>query len=235
MNKNSNLIMPQIIIFDWDGTLADNRNAVVESMNVVLNYYKKDEWDIIKKTHRDPNKSLKENFPNLFGNNYVDAYKMYKDTYLKLYKKYLKRVDYSLEFINTINALNNKIKFAIVSNKEKSLLFLEKDALFDNIKFFKILGNGDTKENKPSPMPIFEILKNTDIEINADNVWMIGDSKTDLDCALNASCRPIIIIEGKEEKREYFSQKEMKNKDFIWCKGGFKELIQKVNNICKSC
>lgn len=221
---------PKVIIFDWDGTLADSRDAIVKSMNIVLKHYNKDEWDVIKKTHRDPNKSLKENFPNLFGADAKAAYEMYLETYLKVYKDHLKTVAFAEEFLQRVT-LDNSIKLAIISNKEKSLLLLEKEALYKHINFFKILGNGDTAENKPSAMPIFAVVNDLGFKPNPDDVWMIGDGKPDLDCACNAGCRPIIIGKGDASKFEYFRQKAQENKDFLWCQEGFQELNQLFEDI----
>ena len=51
---------PQVIIFDWDNTLAENRDVVVGSMNKILAKYGKEEWEVAKKKYRDNNKSLKD-------------------------------------------------------------------------------------------------------------------------------------------------------------------------------
>ena len=73
---------PKIIAFDWDNTLALNREVVVNAMNKVLSKYGKAEWDIIKKEKRDKNKSLKENFINFFGE---DLEKQAYNDYLNFY------------------------------------------------------------------------------------------------------------------------------------------------------
>lgn len=58
---------PKLISFDWDGTLAQTRSAVVASLEDTLKKYDKEPWDITKKKYRDTDKSLKENFPNFFS------------------------------------------------------------------------------------------------------------------------------------------------------------------------
>ena len=73
--------MPKTIIFDWDDTLAHTRPAVVEAMEYVLKKYNKEPWDITKAKYRDTKKSLKENFPNFFGDKAQSAYQDYINYY----------------------------------------------------------------------------------------------------------------------------------------------------------
>ncbi|HSQ97724.1 MAG TPA: HAD family hydrolase [Rickettsiales bacterium] len=199
---------PQVIIFDWDNTLAENRDVVVSSMNKVLAKYGKEEWEVAKKKYRDPNKSLKENFVNFFGENAKKAYEEYLQAYLELYKELLQPLPFSQEALRYLNKNNPEVKLIIVSNKERSLLLLEIEALYKDINFFKIMANGDSEKNKPDASPVFKALEGTEIEINPLNVWIIGDSKQDIDCAYNAGCQPILYGEGKLAEAEYFEEKK---------------------------
>lgn len=133
--------MPKAILLDWDDTLAHTRNAVVESMEYVLNKYNKEPWDITKAKYRDTKKSLKENFPNFFGE---DASRAYSE-YLKYYTEYAYNKVFPMENANEFLKFcnQNKIDLYIISNKEKSLLLKEVEFCFPNISFKKILGNGD--------------------------------------------------------------------------------------------
>ena len=86
---------------------------------------------------------------------------------------------------------------------------MEIEVLFKDINFYKIMANGDSEKNKPDASPIFKALKNIDIEINPNNVWIIGDSKQDIDCAYNANCQPILLGEGKLVEKKYFEEKKI--------------------------
>lgn len=223
-----NLEKPQVIIFDWDNTLAENRDVVVGSMNKVLAKYGKEEWEIAKKKYRDPNKSLKENFPNFFGENAEKAYEEYLQGYLELYKDLLKPLPFSQEALRRLNKNNPEVKLIIISNKERSLLLMEIEALYRDISFFKIMANGDSEKNKPDASPVFKVLEGTGIEVNPLNVWIIGDSKQDIDCAYNAGCQPILYGKGTLAEAGYFEEKKkltpsMKNID------SFEEIIKFFN------
>lgn len=219
---------PQAIIFDWDNTLAENRDVVVGSMNKVLAKYGKEEWEIAKKKYRDPNKSLKENFRNFFGENANKAYEEYLEAYLELYKDLLRPLPFSQEVLRQLNKNNPEVKLIIISNKERSLLLMEIEALYKDINFFKIMANGDTEKNKPDASPVFKALEGTGIEVNPLNVWIIGDSKQDIDCAYNAGCQAILYGEGKLAETEYFEEKKKANPNMKTIKS-FEELINYFN------
>lgn len=197
---------PQIIFFDWDNTLALNRDVVVGAMNKVLAKYGKDDWEKTKKEKRDNNKSLKENFVNFFGE---ELEKQAYNDYLNFYNEFsdlLKAPDNAKEMLRLLT--NKGIKVVIVSNKERKLLLNEINVLYKDINFFKIMANGDSEKNKPDASPIFKALENVDIEITPENVWIIGDSNQDIDCGYNANIQPILYGKGKLAEAEYFEQKK---------------------------
>lgn len=219
---------PKVIIFDWDNTLAENRDVVVGSMNKTLAKYGKEEWEISKKKYRDPNKSLKENFPNFFGNDAARAYQDYMNAYLELYGDLLKPLPFSQELLKKLNREFPEIKLIIISNKERSLLLMEIEALYKDIEFFKIMANGDSEKNKPDASPVFKSLEGSEIDVNPLNVWVVGDSKQDIDCAYNANCQPILLGKGNLAEESYFEEKRkltpsMKNID------SFEEMIKYFN------
>lgn len=213
---------PKVIIFDWDNTLAKTRPATVESLNRTLAHYGKEDWETTKKKHRDHNKSLKENFPNFFGDQYKEAYDMYVNTYLDVYSDLLEAMPHARDVMSRLNDVDD-IHLMIISNKEKKLLELEKDCLYGDINFCKVMGNGDSAENKPSASPVIAAMTGMGVEINPTNVWLVGDSNQDIDCACNAGCLPILVGNGLLAKKEYFEDKK-KNSNMIHCENGFKDL-----------
>ena len=200
---------PKAILFDWDGTLAETRSAVVESMEYVLKHYGKEPWDITKTKYRDTNKSLKENFFNFFGAQADEAYKLY----LKHYKEHgynqVKPIPQADQFIELCQKKN--IDLYIVSNKERQLLLKEISQCFPNAKFKKILANGDAPHNKPSPDPVYVALKDNNFPVNRENVYFVGDSKQDTDCAMNASVYPVLLGKGNFMDNAYIKKESSNN------------------------
>ena len=197
--------MPKAILSDWDETLAHTRDAVVEALEYVLMQYNKEPWEITKTKYRDTSKSLKENFPNFFAEDADEAYRQYLAYYVKYaYNKVypMENADDFLKFCN-----QKDIDLYIISNKEKSLLLKEVEFCFPKIVFKKILGNGDALLNKPNPAPVFKALDNVKYQINKDNVWLIGDSKQDSECAYNANIQPVLFGRGNFMDEKYIREK----------------------------
>jgi len=155
-------------------------------MNYILSKHGLENWDTVKSKYRDKNKSLKENFSNFFGNNSEIVYQEYIEYYLKE----------ALPFENAKSLIRNlqskNIKIIILSNKDHTLLDKEVTICFPNINFDIVYGNGDFKENKPSPMPIIEICKEWNIEQNKDNIWLSQDTN----CAIASGAQGFLIVTG---------------------------------------
>lgn len=218
---------PEIIAFDWDNTLALNREVVVNAMNKVLSKYGKAEWDIIKKEKRDKNKSLKENFINFFGE---DLEKQAYNDYLNFYNEFnylLQAPENAKEMLYMLNKQN--IYIIIVSNKERKLLLDEIKVLYNDIEFYKIMANGDSEKNKPDASPIFKAVEDLNLEINCNNMWLIGDSNQDIDCAYNANIQPILYGKGKIADTEYFEEKKKATPPMVQILN-FKEIIEFFKN-----
>lgn len=198
---------PEGVAFDWDGTLADTRKAVVEALEYVLDQYGKADWDTTKKKYRDSTKSLKENFPNFFGEQAWEAYEMYLKYYNDKAYIHVTPASGAKELLKMLES--EGIKLCIVSNKEKSLILSEVKHCFPDIKFHKILGNGDAPKNKPAPDPIF--IAFNDINITPQTVWMVGDTKQDTECAFAAGCLPILIGSGKLMEDDYLKNNPILN------------------------
>lgn len=187
--------LPKLITFDWDETLADTRQCIVSTMERTLEHYGKEPWDITKKKFRDKNKSLKENFPNFFGKNAEEAYNYYITVYKNHFINKATPITGSDLIIKSIE--NLRMTFGIISNKDKELLNHEIKNIFPQVNFHFVFGNGDAMRNKPDPAPIILACQQTKIEPTKQNVWHVGDSKQDVDCAINAGVTPILIGEGK--------------------------------------
>ncbi len=197
--------MPNAILLDWDDTLAHTRACVVDAIEFVLKKYNKEPWNITKAKYRDTNKSLKDNFSNFFGADYINAYNDYLDYYTKYTYNLVRPVENADNFLKFCN--QNNIDLYIISNKEKSLLLKEVEFCFPDIAFKKILGNGDASQNKPYPAPVFEALHDVNYKINKENVWLIGDSKQDTECAYNANIQPVLLGKGKFMDDGYIKDK----------------------------
>lgn len=186
--------------------------------------YGKEPWEIVKTKYRDTTKSLKENFPNFFQGNADKAYKEYLEYYENHGYSKVKPLEDAAAFLRLCRSKN--IEIYVISNKEKSLLLKEVSFCFPDIKFSGILGNGDAPHNKPAPDPVFAALKGSKYNIDKNNVWLIGDSKQDTECAYAANIRPILLGKGKFMEDNYIRN----NKDSLLVLNNFAEAINYINS-----
>ena len=81
MNK-----IPKAIIFDWDNTLVNTWPLIDYAMNKMLKKMGHKKWneeELRSRTHL----SMRDYFPELFGDRWREAGKIYVDTYHKKFRK----------------------------------------------------------------------------------------------------------------------------------------------------
>ncbi|MBR1604504.1 MAG: HAD family hydrolase [Alphaproteobacteria bacterium] len=179
-------------LFDWDNTLVESRTSLVETVNIVLETYHLPTWEKVKYL-RDCNLSFKDNFPRIFGDAATEAYAKYREIYLQRMPLKIKTFPFVRKMLKELSCRG--ILLYIVSNKERILLEKEKEILFPDIYFRKIVCGHEAPEDKPSPQQIFYALEE-ELEaekITPEEVWMIGDSPMDSQSALNANAQAIRI------------------------------------------
>ena len=184
------LIKPNIILFDWDGTLANTYQALYLSMNDTLQKFSKKtklyndwlDWFI---------KSPKDSFKEIFGNEYDMAYQYYIDRYSCIHNNNIHFYDNIISILDYLHSKSDLI-LGIVSNKQKKILDLEIKKLFAEKYFSVVVGSGDASEDKPSPAPIIYALSLIN-KFPTKEVWFIGDTEIDVKSGFQAGCTTILI------------------------------------------
>lgn len=212
----------QYILFDWDGTLADNRDVVVNSMQKTLKEYNLPDWNIVK-AKRNSKLSLRDNFTVFFGKYADEAYEKYVQTYKLLSPKIVRAFTGAHNFLHLVK--NEGIELIIMTNKDRRLLDIELPLLYNPSLFARIVCGHEALRDKPYPEHIFYALQGflSPFEINKENVWMIGDSDQDSDCALSAGALPIRINQNIFADNKYVSQNIVYFKDFNELAANFTE------------
>ncbi len=192
----------KVVVFDWDNTLAESRTALVYSVNQVLKEYGLNDWEI-EKQKRDNNLSFKDNFVNIFGVNADSAYEKYRKIYLENIGKLITTFPKTHDVLNFFK--NNGISLMIMSNKERVLLEYELPLLFNPSLFDNVVCGHEAQKDKPYAEHLLWTVKNIILpeNITSKNVWVIGDSPQDSQCAKNAGAKAIRIgssIWGDEDE-----------------------------------
>jgi phosphoglycolate phosphatase len=209
VNVNNN----KIILFDWDGTLVNSSNVIIDSIVKAaeeIGGYKIQRNDVVK-MHGLPLKNIADDlipeadfemFTQLYRDNY---FKMEKDAPL------FDGVFQTLEFLKT------KYLLAIVTNKHR--LHLEKLLKSFRLEdFFVSISCGDDKYVKPDPMAILNVLCKQSID--KENAIMVGDSRYDMMAARDAGVRAIAVGYGIANKEELLKYSP------VMCLEKFNELLE---------
>lgn len=180
---------PSAILFDWDNTLADSWPTIFEALSQTFVHMGREPWSFedVKGGREGIHHSLRDSFPRLFGARWEEAREVYYKHFLEAH---LEKIEPLAGAENVLKRLKKSDVFiAVVSNKTGKYLREEIEHLGWTHYFHAIVGANDTDKDKPHAEPLLFALKDSGIPMD-ENVWMIGDSVTDIEAALNASCSP---------------------------------------------
>jgi len=187
--KIRELPKPDTIIFDWDNTLVDTWPLIQIAINKTMKQMNKDPWSL-EKVRDTVHKSMRESFPEIFGNDWQKAGEIYKKSYHDINIDNLKLLSNAYELINFIYHKN--IPQFLVSNKVGATLRKEVKKLQINQLFFSVVGAQDANRDKPNVDPVNFALMSSGIDPKKHIIWFIGDTIADVECALNIGAYPIV-------------------------------------------
>ncbi len=221
---------PKAVIFDWDNTLVDTWPLIHAAINETMRFMKQEEWSLTK-VKDTIHKAMRDSFPEIFGKQWQKAGEVYVNTYRNINLDKLEFLPGALDFINALH--HNKILQFVVSNKIGSTLRKEATKLQVDKKFFSLIGSQDASFDKPSVAPVELALNGSGLEINQDEIWFIGDTIADVECAYNCGFQPIIY--GGDNKISQTISAEIyengkKGEGAIPLIFGYEELLKIVNS-----
>ena len=180
---------PKAVIFDWDNTLVDTWPLICTAIDTTLISLGKEPWGL-EKVRDNVHKSMRESFAEIFADDWQQASKIYQSTYRSIHLDKIELLPNSLELINKL-AEKGVMQF-VVSNKIGLTLRKEVKRIGIDKKFFSLIGAGDADFDKPSTAPVNLALIGSGIDPAQDEVWFIGDTIADIDCAHNSKCSAIL-------------------------------------------
>ena len=192
----------RVAAFDWDNTLSLNRDVLVKSIDKVLVEYGLPKWEIVK-DKRNPDLSFRDNFPLIFGDNFVAAYEKYCAYYRELAPNQVKAPVGAIDLLNLLRDKN--VKVVVVTNKDRRLLEFELPFLYQPELFDNIVCGHEAPKDKPAPQQLEFAVQKFTTNITSESVWMVGDSAMDSKCALAAGAKAVRIgnpIWGDAEKQD---------------------------------
>jgi phosphoglycolate phosphatase len=195
----SALPRPRALLFDWDNTLVDNWPAIHEALNATFAAMGHPLWTLAE-TRSRVRKSLRDSFPEMFGNRWEDARKVFYDTFAAVHLSHLRPMPGAPEGLAALAA--SGLYLAVVSNKNGAYLRAEAEALGWHGHFSHIVGATDAAADKPAPDPVHMALSGSGLAPGPE-IWFVGDGAIDVECAKAAGLTPI-VLEGPEIRDELF-------------------------------
>jgi phosphoglycolate phosphatase len=172
------------IIFDLDGTLLDTLGDLTTAINATADFY-----TLPHLTQEEVRNNIGNGFvvtitkslPGLNASEIPSAVERFKAFYATFFMNESRAYEGINELLDEL--VKRGIRSCVVSNKVQS--FVEKliSSRFPQFHFDLVYGENESHLRKPHPQGLLEACKAMDLEI--DEVLMIGDSKADYESALS--------------------------------------------------
>jgi phosphoglycolate phosphatase len=185
----STLELPRAVLFDWDSTLVDNWAGITSAVNAALTAFDHAPWSEAEVRAR-AKKSARDTFPELFGENADAALEIFYRTFAVDHVEKLRALPGAADLLVALGDAG--VPMGVVSNKAGDFLRAEAAKLGWTDLFVKIIGATDAPRDKPAPDPIFLVLAAAGIPAG-DDVWYVGDSVVDMECAHASGCRAVLV------------------------------------------
>jgi len=182
---------PRAVIFDWDNTLVDTWPIIHAALAQTFRDMGKREWTL-EETMARVRKSMRDSFPEVFGESWEKAGELYQSYYRAIHLEKLTPLPKATEVLRRVR--EKKLFCTVVSNKKGNNLRLEIGALQWEPYFDAIVGSDDAARDKPHTDPVHLAFEKSGLKPSPD-VWFIGDSEIDLECAEATGCTAILYGE----------------------------------------
>ncbi len=192
--------LPKALFFDWDGTLVDSYAFLEGAHNHVktelgLPLFKEGEYLLY---FGKPREYLYEQVYGEYATKAWELFEVYvQDNHAEKLVA-MKDADKLLEAVHAID-----IVCGVVTNKRPSLVQREV-ATFEWDKYFSaVVGAGEAEADKPSSAPLELALKRAG-DLHKDDIWFVGDTEIDAQCARNLGC-PFVVVHENCDHLEWVS------------------------------
>ena len=180
---------PRAIVFDWDNTLVDSWGTIHDALNFLMVAMEKPLWTI-EETRERVRLSLRDAFPAILGERWEEARQIYLDRFRAIHLERLAPLPGREAMLRTLAADGHYL--AVVSNKTGAVLRAEVEHIGWSPFFGSIVGAGDAHTDKPHRAPVELALLPSGITPGLD-VWFVGDTAIDMECAIAAGCVPVLL------------------------------------------
>ena len=181
--------MINTILFDYDGTLMDTNEVVLQSWQHTFRTLRGHEEDpaFIRSTFGEPLvMTLAKLFPEVPVEKSLDVYRTFQR---EVFTDFVEVFPGILELLKNLKEKGYKMGLVTSRTKDTTWSGLEHygmDKYFD-----AVITAGDTDRHKPDPAPILITLDR--LGSAPGEAIMVGDTMFDLECAQNAGVKSVIV------------------------------------------
>lgn len=180
--------MIDTVIFDFDGTLADTNRMIINSFKHIYTVFHEKECDedYVKSTFGEPlSLTLSRDFGKFNFEDVIECYRDYQRDRFNDEVTLYETVEETLEYLK-----NKNIKMGIATSRLKNSTISALDK-FDISKYFNVvISADDVQKHKPDKEPLIKAID--ELKSTPDKTLYVGDSKFDMECALNAGAIPAL-------------------------------------------
>lgn len=185
------LTSPKAVLFDWDNTLVNTWPIIHSALHNTFVDMGHEPWTL-ETTKKNVRKSMRDAFPEIFGEQWEQAGSIYQRYYQATHLERLEALPQAEDVLKWVR--EQGLFSAVVSNKKgynlrKELAHLGWDHYFD-----AVVGSDDAARDKPDPAPVILALVSANLS-PGPQIWFVGDSIIDLECAQNTGCVPVLYGE----------------------------------------
>lgn len=202
--------MIDTVIFDFDGTLANTNQMIINSFKHIYSVFHNEECDenYVMNTFGEPLAlTLTRDFGQYNFEDVIACYREYQnDRFLDEVTLY-ETVNDTLEYLKSKNI---KIGIATSRLKNSTLSALKN---FNIEKYFDVvIAADDVEKHKPDKEPLIKAIN--ELKSSPDKTLYVGDSRFDMECAINANATPVLAgwQHGSKELAEKYSIKHVLEK-----------------------
>ena len=181
--------MIKSIIFDFDGTLVNTNDVIIEAWQHTYRHYGQDEKPVehITKCFGEPLLvTMAREFPQVDPE---ESAQVYRDPQIAKAEELVTLFDDIPDLLSALREAGYKIGIVTSRTRQSTLGYLRQ---FKITEYFDgIVTCDDTDKHKPDPAPVLMGLKKLDTA--AEEALMIGDSSFDMKSANNAGVKTVLV------------------------------------------
>lgn len=179
---------PKAILFDWDNTLVNTWPIIHAALTHTFTEMGHEPWPL-EKTKANVRKSMRDAFPDIFGDAWEKAAELYQTQYRATHLQHLEALPQAEDVLKYVK--EQGWFCAVVSNKKNFNLRKELSHIGWEPYFNAVVGADDAARDKPHPDPVHLAMKNSGILLD-HQVWFVGDSEVDIEVAHATGCLPVL-------------------------------------------